>query len=301
MESTASVLDRASSAAARAAAEAGHLSSIHLVWVAGLVVRALERCAFLDRARELQEAIDVLAGADLQTMANAAGMVSSAAARAALEAEIQEEGLADTCRNLEVAARELSLAVAVAAAADSKAREESTCQWAYWIKKDRRNADELDDGVLRQALLQHKAWPSSKKASTVLAGAPEPEENLGEFLGYPLFGSLTLLPYLDPAGVALKNLKGNGPTILHFVFSVVWMAVSLGVPCRQCRDTALMQIFADVASCIGMAGITALVIWYSCLLIAPGTSIVSYIIMAVAYLLHFFAWAWVRRWIRWGA
>ncbi|XP_040258972.1 uncharacterized protein [Aegilops tauschii subsp. strangulata] len=297
MESTASVLDRASSAAARAAADAGHLSSIRLVWVAGLVVRALERCKVLDRARELQEAVDVLAGADLQTMANAAGLVSSAAARAALEAYLQGVDLVVTCRNLEVAARELSLAVAVAAAADSKAREEGTCKWIPWLKKDRRNADELDDGGLRQALLQHKAWPAFKKASSVLAGAPGPEENLGEFLGYPLFGSLTLLPYLDPTGVVMKHVSGNGRKAFHVIFSLVWIAVGLGVPCRHCRHSAFMQNCADITSRIGMAGITALVIWYSCLLIAPGTSVISYIMMVLACILHIVAWARDRRWI----
>ncbi|KAI5002685.1 hypothetical protein ZWY2020_027335 [Hordeum vulgare] len=257
MESTAVVLARASSVA-RDAAEAELLSSLHLVWVAGLVVHAVERCGLMDRARELQETVDALGSADLQTMANAAAMMSSAAARAALEAEMQEGELAGTCRNLELAARELSLAVA----AGSKAIDEGTCQSVCWIKKDRRD-DELDESGLRQALLQNKAWPLAKKASTVLAGAPGSEENPGEFLGYPLFGSLTLLPYLDPAGVALKNLKGNGLMTFHVVFTLLWIAVSLGVPCRHCRDTALMQTFADVASCIGMAGITALVIWFT--------------------------------------
>ncbi|KAI5002688.1 hypothetical protein ZWY2020_027338 [Hordeum vulgare] len=257
MESTAVVLARASSVA-RDAAEAELLSSLHLVWVAGLVVHAVERCGLMDRARELQETVDALGSADLQTMANAAAMMSSAAARAALEAEMQEGELAGTCRNLELAARELSLAVA----AGSKAIDEGTCQSVCWIKKDRRD-DELDESGLRQALLQNKAWPLAKKASTVLAGAPGSEENLDEFLGYALFGSLTLLPYLDPAGPVMKTLSKSGKLIFHVAFSVVWGTLGLGVACRQCRDAALMLRFADVASHIGMAGITALVIWFA--------------------------------------
>ncbi|XP_044337670.1 uncharacterized protein [Triticum aestivum] len=292
MESTASVLDRASSAAARAAAEADHLSSIRLVWVAGLVVRALERCKFLDRARELQEAVDVLAGADLQTMANAAGLVSSAAARAALEAYLQGVDLVVTCRNLEVAARELSLAVA-AAAADSQGRDESRCKWILWLKKDRRNADVVDDGRLGQALLHHKAWPVSNSLST----ASRPEENLAEFLSYALFGSLTLLPYLDPAGPVMKTLSKTGKLIFHVAFSVVWAAVGVAVACRQCRGSALMLRFADVASHIGMAGITALVIWYSHVLIAPDAPVTSYVILGFACILQIIAWAWDRKWI----
>ncbi|EMS61877.1 hypothetical protein TRIUR3_00299 [Triticum urartu] len=173
------------------------------------------RQALAEEERELQEAVDVLAGADLQTMANAAGLVSSAAARAALEAYLQGVDLAVTCRNLEVAARELSLAVA-AAAADSQGRDESRCKWILWLKKDRRNADVVDDGRLGQALLHHKAWPVSNSLST----ASRPEENLAEFLSYALFGSLTLLPYLDPAGPVMKTLSKTGKLIFHVAFSV---------------------------------------------------------------------------------
>lgn len=92
----------------------------------------------------------------------------------------------------------------------------------------------------------------------------------------------------------MKTLSKTGKLIFHVAFSVVWGAVGLGVACRQCRDCALMLRFADVASHIGMAGITALVIWYSHVLIAPDAPVTSYVILGLACILQIIAWAWVK-------
>jgi hypothetical protein len=119
------------------------------------------------------------------------------------------------------------------------------------------------------------------------------QENLGEYLGYALFGSLSLLPYLDPEGKVMKTLSDTERWAFQFFFCVWWSAVSLGVPCKHSQDSQFLLQCAFAANRIGMIGITALVIWYSYHLIAPAALASSYIVMALACSLHVIIWFWV--------
>jgi hypothetical protein len=175
MEDTSVVLARAS-CLARAIAAAEFLSSLQLVRAAELVARAAERCGYPDRGMELQEAADRISLADRQKMANAAAMLSSAAARAGQAADTSGGGPGEfrqACRDLETAARELSIAVA-SAESDSKLRDRSaqSCNWIFWRKKEQPE-QHLDGGSLREALLHHQPWPASTStASGALDLAP---------------------------------------------------------------------------------------------------------------------------------
>jgi hypothetical protein len=90
----------------------------------------------------------------------------------------------------------------------------------------------------------------------------------------------------------MKLLSPNQRYAFQFFFSVWWSAVSLGVPCKNSQTPALLQC-ASAANCIGMVGITALVIWYSYKLLAPKARVSSYLVMAFACGLHLAAWLWV--------
>jgi hypothetical protein len=169
MEDISVVLVRAS-CLARAVAAAWFLSSLQLVRAAELVGRAAERCGYLDRGMELQETADLLSLADRQKMANAAALVSSAAAKAGQAAETSGRGpgeLRQACQDLEMAARELSIAVA-SVESDSKLRDRSaeSCNWICWRKKEDADQEQLDGGSLAEALLHHKPWRASTSAAS---------------------------------------------------------------------------------------------------------------------------------------
>uniref|UniRef100_A0A453G4Y3 Uncharacterized protein n=1 Tax=Aegilops tauschii subsp. strangulata TaxID=200361 RepID=A0A453G4Y3_AEGTS len=107
------------------------------------------------------------------------------------------------------------------------------------------------------------------------------DPDLGDYLGYPLFGSLTLLPYLGADGLT-KGMSPDDRWWFHVLFSCFWGMVAFGALCKHSQYRVLIW-YAWLADRIGMLAITALVVFYSCFIIAPeATRTVKFILGAAA-------------------
>ncbi|KAF7039015.1 hypothetical protein CFC21_049093 [Triticum aestivum] len=267
----------------RQAASRSPLDATYLSWVADRVAYASARYLIRQEPESLREASQSLASSDPEKRQTAADAVSVAAAHVAQRAEeastdaaiADKEALvllAETARELERTVKQFG----EAAARDLKGRA-----WMLlfgWRNKGKEKENE--GGGLNEHLLP---GPSSSSST----GTPEQPQrqhkdpDLGDYLGYPLFGSLTLLPYLGADGLT-KGMSPDDRWWFHVLFSCFWGMVAFGALCKHSQYRVLIW-YAWLADRIGMLAITALVVFYSCFIIAPeATRTVKFILGAAA-------------------
>lgn len=305
----------------RQAASRSPLDATYLSWVADRVAYASARYLIPQESQSLLDASHFLASSDPEKRQRAADAVSLAAAdvaqradEASIDAAIADKEalvlLAQTARELERTAKQFG----EAAARDLKGRA-----WMLlfgWRNKGKGKENEL--GGLNEHLLPKENDPSASSSSSTAEQSQRlpkvhcaqlppltpmatqstftpnlmyhliendlQELDLGDYLGYPLFGSLTLLPYLGPDGLT-KGMSPDDRWLFHVLFSSFWALVAFGALCKHSQYRFLIW-YAWIADRIGMLGITALVVLYSCFILAPEATTSVKVILGAAAAVH---------------
>jgi hypothetical protein len=75
-------------------------------------------------------------------------------------------------------------------------------------------------------------------------------------LGYGLFGSIGLIPYLGPDKVAKKVelLSDNSKLVLQICVCLWWTMVALGAPCSAYAQSVCERAYALFSSRLGILG-----------------------------------------------
>lgn len=81
-------------------------------------------------------------------------------------------------------------------------------------------------------------------------------------MGYGLFGSIGLIPYLGPDKVAKKVelLSDNNKLFLHICVCLWWTLVALGAPCSAYAQSLFERVCALFSSRLGILGMLLILI-----------------------------------------
>ncbi|CAO2182040.1 unnamed protein product [Urochloa humidicola] len=160
-----------------------------------------------------------------------------------------------------------------------------TGAWWPWLRRSKAAA--AGDGDLEAPLLD-KADSSTPTA----AGSSGPSktqvgraEKTSGTQGYALYGSLSVLPNLEPDGL-LKAFSSDHTWWFNLVLLSWWSSVALGVQCSLFPHSRFDVVCAHLTSRLAILGINLLVILYGCLMLAPGATAVLGFLLTLTLLAH---------------
>lgn len=118
------------------------------------------------------------------------------------------------------------------------------------------------------------------------------------YLGFSLFGSLSLLPSIAERAQSKYNLTGKHNLtdthriILVLSFGLIWVLASVGLLCGLHGKSNFEQAVCRFTARLGILGLTLLVVLHLVWMLPTGTfaTVCFYVFMITAAILHLASW-----------